>query len=103
MLRKADLISLKRKTILLYLVIVFALAIVTPVLADYLGPNRIFTEWTGVCKVVLMECKYVSSKNIWRYKKVGDWSCSLESKPWESYPSQPSSQGCFAGTEGDQY
>jgi hypothetical protein len=45
----------------------------------------------------------VASKNVWRYRQVGDWSCSLESKPWNSYPSQPSSQGCFAATEGDQY
>ena len=101
--RKTDLITIKRRTILSYMVIVLALAIATPALADYLGPNRTVTEWTGVCKIVLLECQYVSSKDVWRYRKVDDWSCSLESKPWNSYPSQPSSQGCFSATEGDQY
>jgi hypothetical protein len=100
---KTDFITVKRKTIVTYIVILIALAIATPALADYLGPNRTVTEWSSVCKILLMECKYVPSKDDYRYKKVDDWSCSLESKPWKSYPDQPSSQGCFSATEGDQY
>src|SRR5688572_21924252 len=79
---------------------VIALATVTPVLADYLGPNRTVTGTTSACKVILYECKYVPTKDDWRYKKVDDWSCSNESKPWQAYSSQPS--GCSAGS-GDQY
>jgi len=100
---KTDFITFNRKTIVTYIVILIALAIATPALADYLGPDRTVTEWSSVCKIVLMECKYVPSKDDYRYKKVDDWSCSLESKPWKSYPDQPSSQGCFSATEGDQY
>gem|GEM_PF-1894725 len=100
MRHKSDLIRIKRKTIIYFIVMVIALASVTPVLADYLGPNRTVTETTSACKVILYECKYVPAKDDWRYKKVDDWSCSNESKPWQAYPSQPS--GCSAGS-GDQY
>src|SRR5687767_6896512 len=89
---KSDLIQIKRKTIIYFIVILIALASVTPVLADYLGPNRTVTGTTSACKVILYECKYVPAKDDWRYKKVDDWSCSNESKPWQGYSSQPS--GC---------
>ena len=103
MQNKSDLIRIKRKTIFYFIAILIALASVTPVLADYLGPNRTVTETTGACRVVLNECQYVPAKDDWRYKDVGSWSCSNESKPWQAYPSQPSSQGCFDGTSGDEY
>ncbi|MCI0552622.1 MAG: hypothetical protein L0287_16855 [Anaerolineae bacterium] len=103
MQNRSDLIRIKRKTIFYFVIIIIALASVTPVLADYLGPNRTVTETTSVCSVVLYECKYVPAKDDWRYKKVDDWSCSNESKPWQAYSSQPSSQGCFAATAGDTY
>jgi hypothetical protein len=101
--RKSDLIRIKRKTIIYFLVMVIALATVTPVLADYLGPNRTVTETTSSCKIVLNECQYVPAKDDWRFKSVNNWSCSDENKPWRGYPSQPSSQGCFSGTAGDEY
>lgn len=82
---KPDLIHIQRKTILRFLALIVALAVATPVLADYLGPNRAVTETTSVCKVVLYECKEVASKDAWRYRKVEDWSCSNEGKPWQAY------------------
>ena len=100
---KSNLIRIKRKTIIYFVVMLIALASVTPVLADYLGPNRTVTETTSACKVVLNECKYVPAKDDWRYKSSGSWSCSDENKPWQAYSSEPSSQGCFAGTAGDTY
>ena len=44
---KSDLIRIKRKTIFYFIAILIALASVTPVLADYLGPNRTVTETTS--------------------------------------------------------
>src|SRR5688572_11620816 len=96
-------IGIKHKSIFYFFITILALGIVTPVLAAYLGPNRIVTGATSVCKVVLYECQYVPSKDEWRYKKVDDWSCSNEDKPWLGIPSDPSSQGCFAATAGDSY
>src|SRR5215510_295818 len=87
-------IRIKRKSIFYFVITILALGIVTPALAAYLGPNRVVTGATSVCKVVLYECQYVPSKNIWKYKKAGDWSCSNEAKPWKEYPSEPQSQGC---------
>ncbi|GEM_PF-2623336 len=87
----------------------FTLGFFTPALADYLGPNRTVTTASEVCKVVLRECMYVAAKGDYRYHKVDEWSCASEGKEWLSYPSLPSSQGCFynpitgAGTVGDQY
>ena len=100
---KSDLIHIQRKTILRFLALIIVLAVATPVLADYLGPNRTVTETTSVCKIVLYECKYVASKDAWRYHKTEDWSCSNEGKPWQAYSDTPSSQGCFSATEGDRY
>lgn len=84
-------------------VVILAFGIVAPALAAYLGPNRTVTGTTSICKVVLYECKYVAAKNSWRYKAVDNWSCGDESKPWQGYPSDPSSQGCFDATAGDTY
>jgi len=44
MQKKSDLIRIKRKTLLYLVAIVLVLGIVTPVLADYLGPDRTFTK-----------------------------------------------------------
>ncbi len=46
---------------------------------------------------------YVAAKGDYRYHKVDEWSCASEGKEWLSYPSLPSSQGCFNLTVGDQY
>jgi len=91
------------KSILKFVLLLVMFAIATPALADYLGPDRVVTETVSACKVVLYECRYVPTKDDWRYKRAGDWSCSNESKPWQAYPDQPSSQGCFAATAGDTY
>lgn len=77
---KSTVIRIKRKPFFVVLFI-FILALATPVLADYLGPNRTVTETTSACKVVLYECQYVASKDLWKYKPVHDWSCSNEGKP----------------------
>src|SRR5215216_2484206 len=103
MREKINSVQIKRKTFLLIVIAILVLASVTPVLADYLGPNRTITETTSVCKVNLYECQYVPAKDAWKYKFVDSWSCSNESKPWKAYSSQPSSQGCFDGTAGDTY
>jgi len=87
MREQANLIRIKRKTILYFAVILIALIGVTPVLAEYLGPNRTVTETNSVCKVVLYECEYVAAKDIWKYKTTDSWVCSNESKPWRDYPS----------------
>jgi hypothetical protein len=76
--------------------LVIALAIVTPVLADYLGPDRTRTEQHTSCDIILKKCEYVAAKNDYRYHQIDSWSCSNESKPWKSYPSQPS--GCYEGS-----
>lgn len=96
-------IRIRRTSVFYFIVTILTLGIVTPVLAAYLGPARTVTGVTSVCKVILRECTYVPSKDIWRYKVVDDWSCSNEGKPWDAYPSDPSSQGCFEATEGDTY
>jgi hypothetical protein len=74
-----------RRWILSFVIIITALSIATPVLADYIGPKRTVTETFTVCKVILNECQYVESKNEWDYKTTASWSCSLESKPWQAY------------------
>ena len=102
-LRTLKYLSMTRQSALKILLLITIFALATPVLADYLGPNRTVTETSGSCKVVLLQCQYVASKDDWRYKRVQDWSCSNEGKPWQDYPNQPSSQGCFAATAGDQY
>jgi hypothetical protein len=96
-------IRFKRTTFIYFIVVLTVLVIATPVFADYLGPDRTVTEATSACKVILYECQYIASKDAWKYHKVGDWSCSNESKPWTAYSGNPSSQGCFAATAGDTY
>ena len=103
MKQSTNLIHINRKTVIGLIVVILIFAIATPVLADYLGPNRTVTEASSTCKVVLYECQYVASKDVWKYRKAGDWSCSNEGKPWKAYSSSPSSQGCFSGTAGDTY
>ncbi|MBV6402126.1 MAG: hypothetical protein CNIPEHKO_02432 [Anaerolineales bacterium] len=79
-----------------FVLFIFILALATPVLADYLGPNRTVTETTSVCKVVLYECQYVASKDLWKYKKVDDWSCSNEGKPWQGVDNYDGECGPFS-------
>ena len=80
------------------LIILVVLGIATPVLADYLGPNRTVAETTSACQVVLYECQYVAVKGSYHEKRVEDWSCSNESKPWQAYPS--SAPSCNATNNG---
>jgi hypothetical protein len=103
MREQANLIRIKRKTILHFVVILIALLGVTPVLAEYLGPNRTKTETSGgVCKIVLKECQFVPAKDEYKYKGVDDWSCSNESKPWRAYPDSPP-RACTYAAVGEQY
>src|SRR5919109_2868964 len=76
-----------RKWILSFVIVITALSIATPVLAEYLGPNRTRDETTTTCKIILNECQFVSAKDQWQYKNVDSWSCSNESKPWQAYSS----------------
>ena len=92
---KSNYIRIRRKPFFVVLFI-FILAIATPVLADYLGPHRTITETTGVCKVVLYECQYVASKNLWKYKKADDWSCSNEGKLWQGVDNYDGECGPFS-------
>ncbi len=92
---KTNHIRIKRKTFF-FVLFILILTIATPALADYLGPSRTVTETTSVCKVVLYECKYVASKDLWKYKKVDDWSCSNEGKPWQAYDNYDGECGPFS-------
>ena len=94
-------IQYKLKAVIYSVILLILLAGVTPVLADYLGPNRTVTQSGGSCKVVLATCRYVASKGIWKYTNGSDWSCSNESKPWLAYPSSP--KGCGPSTAGYTY
>jgi len=92
---KSDLIRIKRKPFyFVLLLLIFAIA--TPVLADYLGPNRTVTETISVCKVVLYECQYVPARDLWKYKPVDDWSCSNEGKPWQGVDNYDGECGPFS-------
>ena len=84
------------------MIVLVALVIVTPALADYVGPNRTVTETKPTCKITLNECQFVAAKNDYRFKSVNQWSCSNETKPWQEYPSNPP-RDCFDQTVGDQY
>jgi len=103
MWEQANLIRIKRKTILYFAVLLMVLVGVTPVLADYLGPNRTITETSSVCKVVLYECQYVAAKDTWKYKSVEDWACANESKPWRDYPSNSRTCNDSVHDNGYQY
>ncbi|WKZ35273.1 MAG: hypothetical protein QY332_16795 [Anaerolineales bacterium] len=78
-----------RKSHLLVILIILLLGFSTPVLADYLGPDRTVTTAVEECKVVLWECMYVAARGDYRYHRVDDWSCSNESKPWQAYANYP--------------
>ncbi len=90
-----------KKWILFFVVMLVVLSIATPVLADYLGPNRVATQTVSSCQIVLNECKYVAAKDTWKYKSTDNWSCANESKPWQDYPSN--SRSCNASNDGYQY
>ena len=80
-----------------------ALMVATPVLAEYLGPNRTVTETSTTCKVILKECEFSTAKDEWKYKTVGSWSCSLESKPWQEYSNNSRPCNDTLHTNGYQY
>ena len=82
-------------------ILAIALAVVTPVLAAYLGPNRTRTVQQTSCDVILYQCQYIASKGVYRDHQINSWSCSNESKPWLSYPSK--SSGCDSGSVGDKH
>ena len=92
----------KHRKIIYLIVTAIALVSVTPVLADYIGPNRTITETINTCEVVLYQCKYVPTKNIYDYRRSQTWSCSNQSKPWDDYPDDPP-RSCTAYTVGDAY
>ncbi len=62
MKHSTDIIRFKRTTLLYVIIVLIILAITTPALADYLGPDRTVTEATSTCKVVLYECQFIASK-----------------------------------------
>ena len=93
--------SKHRRWILSFVVAVVALAVATPVLAQYIGPKRTVDETYTVCKINLNECQYVQSKGEWKYKNTNSWSCSLESKPWQSYSNK--SRPCNSSNKGYEY
>src|SRR5688500_8161908 len=95
--------SQHQRWILSFVLVIMALTVATPVLAEYIGPHRTVTETTTVCKVVLYECQYVDAKGEWRYKQDGAWSCSLESKPWQAYSSDSRLCNDTNHTSGYQY
>ena len=92
----------KHRKIIAMIVIAIALVSVTPVLADYIGPNRTITETTTTCKVILYQCKYVPAKDTYRYRRSQDWSCSNQSQPWDAYPDDPP-RACSASAVGEKY
>ena len=92
-----------RTLVFSFLIVIVALGVVTPALADYIGPNRTVTETVNVCHISLNECQFVESKNEWRYKQVDTWSCSNESKPWQAYSSNSRPCNDTLHTNGYQY
>src|SRR5689334_16558733 len=101
MWEKIRYIRIKQKTTIYFIVALLALVSVTPVLADYLGPNRAVVEDTGSCSVHLYECQYVPSKSDYRYRRVDSWLCSNESRPWRDYDS--TGPDCAPWSEGRSY
>ncbi|RPH69084.1 hypothetical protein EHM76_07330, partial [bacterium] len=90
------------KWIVFFIALLAALGIAAPVLADYLGPDRVTTRTVDVCKIHLYECQYVPAKDIYTYKSIETWVCSKEGpKPWKDY--DPVGPDCHVGTEGRKY
>jgi hypothetical protein len=102
MRKPADLIYVSRRKLAYFIVILIALLSVTPVLAEYLGPQRTVTETINACRIVLLECQYVSSKGDYLYHKINEWSCSNESRPWRDYPSE-APRSCSNQALGEKY
>ena len=91
----------KKLFVIVFFILVFVLGYVSPVLADYLGPDRTVTVTTTKCEVVLLSCQWVEAKGIWKYKQSNTWSCANESKPWQQYSS--SSKPCNSSNNGYDY
>ncbi len=91
---------LTHKKWILFITLLIVLGMATPVLADYLGPNRTVTTTVSVCKFVLYRCAQQNNGN-WDYKSVESWLCSNESKPWEAYSTN--SPPCSITNDGHKY
>lgn len=102
MRKPASFISVSRRKFIYFIVLLISLVSVTPVLAEYIGPQRTVTETINACKIVLLECQFVSSKNDYLYHKINEWSCSNESRPWRDYPSEPP-RSCSSQALGEEY
>jgi hypothetical protein len=94
-------LSKRRFITLSFFILLLVLAYASPVLADYLGPNRTVTVTTTDCDVTLWSCEWVEAKGTWKYKQSDFWSCQNESKPWQKYPS--SELTCNASHNGYEY
>jgi hypothetical protein len=94
-------LSKRRFITLSFFILLLVPAYASPVLADYLGPNRTVTVTTTDCDVTLWSCEWVEAKGTWKYKQSDFWSCQDESKPWQKYPS--SQRTCDAGNSGYEY
>src|SRR5512139_3533978 len=72
------------KKSIVFMVLLLALIFVTPVLADYLGPDRTRTTYVAYCRYVQKRCAQ-QDNNQWEWHTVADWDCSH------------GSQGCSGG------
>jgi hypothetical protein len=91
------------RNVSILVILVIALVVVTPVLAAYTGPGNRTVSVSTSCTIVLQECMFVAAKGDYRDHQTNSWSCSNESKPWRSYPSQPPTGGCSKGQDGYQH
>ncbi|MBN2118369.1 MAG: hypothetical protein JW730_17480, partial [Anaerolineales bacterium] len=63
------------KWIFFFIVLLVVLSIVTPVLADYLGPDRTVTTYVSYCRYVQKRCAQQKNGQ-WEWNTVEDWDCS---------------------------
>jgi hypothetical protein len=73
-----------KKLYVYFFIFILIFVFASPVLADYLGPDRTSTTASEVCKVVLRECKE-TSPDTFKYIKADEWSCASEGKEWLAY------------------
>ncbi len=90
-----------KKWILFFVILLVALGMATPVLADWLGvPNRKVTTTVATCHWVKYRCAQQKDGS-WDYKSVDSWLCSNESKPWEGC--SKNSPPCNSTNDGHTY
>src|SRR5512133_543927 len=68
-------LSNPRKWILISIALLLTLAFATPVLADYLGPQRTVTTYVSYCRYVQKRCAQQKNGQ-WEWNTVEDWDCS---------------------------